>query len=132
MRRLVLFGMLTTLAPTADVRGEEAKTDVTVISVGPKAFRVRLRAVSTIPCDDPDNARLFEGLVQPGETLRLKSPRPLVCLQQTFDDWPDIGWGPWWFASGWCQGWGGRRDSPTCAKGDGTIRITLRSTPPKQ
>ena len=108
------------------------KTKVTIVSVGPKRFRVRIAAGQGLPCDSMANEKLFEGLLQPGDTVSLQSPNGVVCVQQTYEDWPDVGWSFGFLAWGTCFGFGGRKDGPWCRKGDGSIHVTLRSSAPKK
>jgi hypothetical protein len=134
MSRWHLAALLIALAAVlpSHVRAEDSATKVTIASVGPKKFRVRVAAGSVIPCESSANTQLFEGPLEPGASVSFTSPQGLVCVQQTYEDFPEVGWNYGFLAWGTCFGWGGKKDGPWCKDGDGAIHVTLRSTPPKK
>jgi hypothetical protein len=118
-------------APIA-AQAEAIATKVSVHSVGPKTFRVRLAAGFVLPCDASSNTILFEGPISADSTIRITGPDGFVCVQQTYEDFPDVGWGLGFIAWGDCYGWGGKKNGPYCVRSsDGQIHVTLRSTPPR-
>ena len=67
---------------------------VSVTMTGPKSVRVRVAAGTAAPCDSSANTRLFEGKVKPnwGDTWWVSTA--CICVEQTYDDFPDVDWGP--------------------------------------
>lgn len=61
---------------------------------GPRAVQVEVAAGRVGPCDSSYNARLFNGWVDPGRTLRVMSPYGCVCYRHTYDDFPRVNWSP--------------------------------------
>jgi hypothetical protein len=93
---------------------------------GPKAVRVRISAGTTLPCDSTANTPIFEGKVQPGWTATWMVSTSAVCIEQTYDNFPDVGWGdPWlaWRPMHYDQ-WG------RWVRSNDPIVVTLQSTPP--
>ncbi len=77
-------------APSAEA--DDVSIPVTLTSAGPKAFKVRLADGAVLPCDSKENTLLFEGKLEPGASVRSTSKRGIVCIQQTYDDFPETGW----------------------------------------
>ena len=66
---------------------------VSVTMTGPKAVRVRVAVGTAAPCDSSANTPIFEGKVAPnwGNTWMVASA--CICVEQTYDDFPDTSWG---------------------------------------
>ena len=60
--------------------------------LGPGAVRIRIAQGTTLPCDSIDNKMLVQGRFSPGEVVRTKVPDNCVCLQQTYEPFPDVDW----------------------------------------
>jgi hypothetical protein len=99
-RTLRYFRELTvaTLALVSAGSGADAQSvplmPVFVQQTGPKAIKVEIAAGRVGPCDSAYNARLFQGWVEAGRTLRVMSPYGCVCYRQTYDDFPEVNWSP--------------------------------------
>jgi hypothetical protein len=61
---------------------------------GPRTVQVEIAAGRVGPCDSGYNARLFQGWVDAGRTLRVMSPYGCVCYRHTYDDFPRVNWSP--------------------------------------
>ena len=124
---------LVVLLGAPGITADEMTVPVTIHSIGPKAFRIRIADGFVVPCDSASNVKLYEGKLEPGATVSLTSHAATVCVQQTNEDWPDTGWSNGWLAAGTCQGWpsGKSKYAGRCTKSsDGVTRVTLRSTVP--
>jgi hypothetical protein len=102
-------------------------TPVVITMLGPGAVRLRVAKGSTLPCDSGDNQMLVEGKFAPGELVRTSTPEACVCVQQTYEPFPDIDWaeGALVCRPQICT-WAGR--SKRCIPAaDPTIRISVRS-----
>ena len=98
---------------------------VSVTMTGPKAVRVRVAAGVTAPCDSSANTQIFEGKVAPGWGNTWLVSTACICVEQTYEDFPDVGWGE---AHIECRpmtltpyGW---------MRSNDPIFVTLTSTPP--
>jgi hypothetical protein len=92
MRAFVLVGIVA-LAVVARDASAEAPAPVTVIAHGPKTIKVRLSVGRSTPCDASSNRQLYTGPMKPGEHLVWPFHEACACLEQTYDDFPDAGWG---------------------------------------
>jgi len=121
-----LLCLAVALAGAADARAGEV-TPVELTMLGPNAVSVRVAQGTTQPCDSGDNRMLVRGKFAPGAIVRATSPDACVCVQQTYDSFPDIDWAPGAIVCRpqICQGVGrARRCFPAP---DPTIRIGIRS-----
>jgi len=64
-----------------------------VTQQGPKQIRIRLSVGSSTPCDSTANRKLYEGPMKAGDVLAVPFTEACACLEQTYDDFPDVGWG---------------------------------------
>jgi hypothetical protein len=58
-------------------------------------MRVRISAFTNgfvYPCASPENTQLFEGPIEPNQAARVATPAACVCIDHTFDDFPDSDW----------------------------------------
>ena len=90
--------LVATLAFVCSATGVDAQSiplmPVYLQQLGPKAVQVEIAAGRVGPCDSAYNARLFNGWVEPGRTLRLMSPYGCVCYRHTYHDFPQVNWSP--------------------------------------
>lgn len=98
---------------------------ISVSMVGPKAVRVRVAIGVSMPCDSSNNGKLFDGKVEPGWSQTWVASAACVCIEQTYESFPDVGWGDPFLA---CRPmvmtpWGWQR-------GNDPIVVTLSSTAP--
>jgi hypothetical protein len=128
----VAVGAVLTVASGASAT-EPPALPVLVRSIGPKAIRVRIAAFTNgfvFPCSSTSNTELWEGPLEPGQQAGIRTPEGCVCVQHTYEDFPDINWsmGETACRPMVCIGWGRARycwPSP-----DPTIRVTVSSTVP--
>ncbi len=66
---------------------------VVVTQKGPKAVKIRLSVGSATPCDSTANRHVYTGPIKPGEQMVVPFTEACACLEQTYDDFPDVGWG---------------------------------------
>lgn len=85
---LVLF----LLAIAADARASEP-AHVVVYAHGPKKVKIRLSVGRSTPCDASSNRHLYTGPINAGEELSIPFHEACACLEQTYEDFPDTGWG---------------------------------------
>lgn len=84
----LLFVALLSRDATAD---EPAR--VIVYAHGPKTVKIRLSVGRTTPCDSSSNRQIYTGTIKAGEQLDAPFHEACACLEQTYDDFPDTGWG---------------------------------------
>ncbi len=84
-----LAALVLLIAPDAVADGP---APVTVIQHGPKTIKVRLSVGATTPCDSSANKQLYTGPMKPGEHLVWPFTEACACLEQTYDDFPEVGW----------------------------------------
>jgi hypothetical protein len=65
---------------------------VIVTSVGPKAMRLRVASGVVGPCSSASNTPLFDGRIAPGQQVILGTTENCVCVEHTYDDFPDSNW----------------------------------------
>lgn len=107
---------------------------VVITSVGPKEMRVRAAGFTNgfvFPCSSSLNTQLFEGPVEPGQQVPLRTADGCVCIEHTYDDFPESNWSVGQVACSrrfLCVGGrGARRCWPNP---DPAIRVTLSSAVP--
>lgn len=106
-------------------------TPVELTMVGPEAVSVRVARGTTLPCDSGDNRMLVQGKFNAGQVVRTSSSESCVCIQQTYQPFPDVDWAPGGVVCRpqLCTGAGkARRCVP--AK-DPTIRLRIQSQRPQ-
>ena len=94
-RAALAVAAIVTMAPHALATDQLPAQPVVVHSVGPKALRVRIAAFTTgfvFPCSSSSNTQLFEGSLEPGGEARVSTPAGCVCVQHTYDDFPESNW----------------------------------------
>lgn len=74
------------------VSADDAPRPVIVRSVGPKAMRARVAVGSVFPCSSSSNTQLFDGPLAPGQEIALTTAADCVCVEHTFDDFPEKNW----------------------------------------
>jgi hypothetical protein len=118
------------LLASVNVAADDTSKKVTVHSLGPKAIRIRIAEGTAYPCESSSNVQLFTGKIEPGATIDIASATECVCIDQTYEPFPDTGWGTSRFQCRpiICDHPGkGAKCKPDP---DQTIRIEVRSTPP--
>lgn len=95
MRRLLALGLLAAIAIARDAAADAPAqpAPVVVIAHGPKTIKVRLSVGRSTPCDAMSNRQLYTGPMKPGEHLVWPFHEECACLEQTYDDFPETGWG---------------------------------------
>jgi hypothetical protein len=121
---MIAFATLA-LAPHALANGPPLP--VLVYSIGPEAVRVRVAAGAVLPCSSSSNTELFEGPIEPGQLLTITTPASVVCIQQTYEGFPDTDWsiGRVIQRPAFCTPTGCLRRRPI--RGDQAIRVELSS-----
>jgi hypothetical protein len=71
-----------------------AVTPIEITMVGPGPVRIRVAEGRTFPCDSADNRPLVQGKFNPGQVVRSQTADNCVCLQQTYEPFPDVDWAP--------------------------------------
>jgi hypothetical protein len=105
---------------------DEPLRPVIVYSVGPKEMRVRVAAGVVGPCSSSSNTPLFDGQIASNQQVILETAENCVCVEHTYDDFPDSNWSEPLIACHVmiCAG-------RTCRPNpDPTIRVTLSSAVP--
>lgn len=124
------FAWLVLLPGSALAAGDafaSAPTPIVITILGPSAVRLRIANGSTLPCDSGDDQMLVAGKFAPGDLVRTSTSEACVCVQQTYEPFPDVDWAE---GSLVCRPqictWAGR--SKRCVPAaDPTIRIWVRS-----
>jgi len=80
------------LAAPCQVHAEAPTWPVIVTSVGPQRLRVRVAAGYVQPCSSSSNRMLFEGPLEPGESVSLGTPSLPICVEHTYGAFPDTDW----------------------------------------
>jgi len=95
MRGWVLVSLFAAVAVATDANADAPPqpAPVVVIAHGPKTIKVRLSVGSSMPCDAMSNRQLYTGPMKPGEHLVWPFHEACACLEQTYDDFPETGWG---------------------------------------
>jgi hypothetical protein len=65
---------------------------VIVTMLGPGTVRVRVAEGTSRPCDSGDDRIIVEGKYAPGTVIRTATTFTCVCVQQTYESFPDIDW----------------------------------------
>ena len=81
------------LTPFA-VRAEDPTWPVVVHSVGPKHIRLRIAIGAGLPCSSSINRILYEGPIEPEETVLLRAPVVPICVEHTYGTFPETQWAP--------------------------------------
>jgi hypothetical protein len=126
MKPLAAMALLVVLGVAPCALADDPVVPVIITSVGPKEMRLRVAAGVVGPCESLSNERLFDGTLAPGQRVVLQTAQGCVCIEHTYDDFPDANWAPTMFA---CRPviCAGRRCRPA---DDQTIRVTLSSAVP--
>ncbi len=92
-RGLVLASccLLTSSAANA---GAPSVTPIELTMAGPEAVSVRVARGTTLPCDSGDDRVLVRGKFNAGEVVRASTTDACVCIQQTYQPFPDVDWAP--------------------------------------
>ncbi|MEO8903276.1 MAG: hypothetical protein ABI488_14160 [Polyangiaceae bacterium] len=69
-------------------------TPIELTMVGPDSVSVRVSGGTTLPCDSGDDRMLVQGKFNAGEVVRASTTAGCVCVQQTYQPFPDIDWTP--------------------------------------
>lgn len=82
------------------------------------------------PCTSSMNTLLFEGALAPGQWVTIMTPARVVCVQHTYDNFPDLEWSMGQVAERpvVCRRSG--RAKYCWPAPDQTIRVPFWSTPP--
>jgi len=109
-------------AAPSQVHAEDPMWPVVVASVGPQRLRVRVAAGYVQPCSSSSNRMLFEGPLEPGESVSLGTPSLPICVEHTHGAFPDTDWSVGaFFPNGRC-GRGPCRPPPV-------VRVVVSSNP---
>jgi hypothetical protein len=103
---------LAVLPAGGDAAARPAPVIVAVDAGTPIRVQIALAPEHALPCDASENTMVFDGMVDPRVGLVLSVEMGPLCVQHTFDDFPDTHWGK-------PELWIKRYDSP--------LRITLRA-----
>ncbi|GAC1394708.1 MAG: hypothetical protein NVSMB47_04050 [Polyangiales bacterium] len=110
--------------------GKDAGLPIVIRNVGPKRLRVRVASGNVAPCDSLADESIFSDTLKPGAVVeRALTVGECVCVEQTYEPFPDVGWGQARFQCRpvICHGSGKAR---LCRPDpDPTIRIDLSSGP---
>ena len=115
----------------AATAAEPSLTPIELTMVGPEAVSVRVAGGTTLPCDSGDDRMLVQGKFNAGQVVRTSTPDTCVCVQQTYQPFPDVDWAPATVVCRplVCRGAGKtRRCVPTP---DPTIRLRFQSQRPE-
>jgi len=95
MRGLLVVALVAVVAAAPDASADNAPkpAPVTVVAHGPKTIKVRLSVGKSMPCDASSNRQLYTGPMKAGEQLVWPFHEACACLEQTYDDFPETGWG---------------------------------------
>jgi len=63
-----------------------------LLQAGPKTIRVRVAAGNVQPCDSGSNRILYDDTLKPNATLDFMVSAGCICVEQTYDDFPDTDW----------------------------------------
>ena len=85
-------GVLAGLAFFAMDARASAPAAVFVFQEGPKAIKVRLAVGKTAPCDSAANRQIYVGWMKAQEMLEVPFHEACACVEQTYDDFPEVGW----------------------------------------
>ena len=87
-----------TLFCPAGVRADPPTRPVVISSVGPQRIRIRVAIGQSLPCSSSSNQVLFEGPMEPDQSVLIQSPELPVCVEHTHGAFPDTEWSPgqWW------------------------------------
>jgi len=118
------------LAATASA--STASIPVEVRAQGAKPMRLVVAQGPAFPCSSPENHRLIEGKIHPGEVVRASTTTECVCVQHTREPFTEIDWAPPFHACRprICTGFGRYRRCVPAP--DPTIRIVVESGSPRQ
>jgi hypothetical protein len=83
----LLVGLLLTVDATAD---SAAYVEITML--GPSAVQIRVADGTTFPCDSTNNRMLVQGKFNPGNVVLAVTSNSCLCVQQTFEPFPDTDW----------------------------------------
>jgi hypothetical protein len=75
-----------------DVLGQSITMPVLVTIDARKPVQVLVATGPTLPCDASENRPLVKGWMQPNQSARAMSTTGCVCVQHTYDDFPDVNW----------------------------------------
>jgi hypothetical protein len=106
---------------------------VIVYSAGPKWMRVRVADFTNgfvYPCSSSMNKQLFDGALEPGQRVTMQTSATCVCVQHSYDDFPDLNWSMGQTACRPVVCWGFGKGRYCRPAPDPTIRVTIWSTPP--
>src|SRR5690349_13258480 len=94
--RTALAAALLVVAPAAFAADAPPPAyPIIVYSAGPKWMRVRVSEFTNgfvYPCTSSMNTLLFEGALEPGQWVTIRTPARVVCVQHTYDNFPDLEW----------------------------------------
>lgn len=92
MKLVAIPAVVIVLGAAAWAFAGDAPEPVVVTSTGPKAMRARVAVGTVLPCSSPSNTILFDGPLAPGQVATLQTDASCVCVEHTFDDFPDKNW----------------------------------------
>jgi hypothetical protein len=105
--------------------GSIARVEITFLGPGP--VRLRVAQGVTFPCDSTNNRVLVDGKFNPGEVARTTTVDACVCVQQTFEPFPDEDWSQSGLACRPLNCTGAGRAKRCVPALDPTIRLQIRS-----
>src|ERR1700753_2935989 len=91
---LGLVACVVSLAVPSSARADEPAWPVAIYSTGPEHVRVRVATGAGLPCSSTLNRVLFEGFVEPEQTVLLRTPEVPICVEHTYGAFPDTEWSP--------------------------------------
>lgn len=92
--RLVHFCVLASAVTLTARATAPTITPIELTMMGPESVRVRVARGTTLPCDSGDNRMLVQGRFAAGEVVRASTTAFCVCVQQTYQPFPDLDWAP--------------------------------------
>ena len=103
----------------------DPKAGVIVTSVGPSTLRLRVAEGNVQPCSSSSNKQLYDGMLESGKQLELKTTQMCVCVEHTHGTFSRTDWGP---PVTWCRPRVCDATRTQCrGTDDPTIRVTVTS-----
>ena len=98
LRRMFATLITTALVCPTAARADSTTRPVVIYSAGPQRIRVRVAIGQALPCSSSSNQLLFDGPIEPGQSVQTETPQVPVCVEHTYGDFPDTEWsrGEWW------------------------------------
>ncbi len=92
MKAAALAPLVCVLCAAAWAFAGDRPQPVVVSALGPKGVELRVATGNVLPCTSSSNTLLYAGPLAAGQELRLETPADCICVEHTFDDFPDKNW----------------------------------------